>query len=338
MLDPKTRHYIRAGISLGTGIMVIILVIFLLQGLLGYIQVMNAPSGWQIIRPPGEVHTLMIDNDTVWTGGKDGVILIDRISRQQKTLPRDPPSFGYVRQIFLDHAGTIWIGHDGGLVQFRNNSWVISAPAYDVPFKKALSIAELHDGSIVIGTDLNVFISRGTGWTGMFGPDDPSIASADTMLVDWDGNLWVGSSDPTRGALYRFDGSAWKEYTIADGLPHHSISSISLDHNGTVWAAAGFTRDGGAAWFQDGSWHTLTDKDALPGVSIRTIYQDLDGRMWICSEYNGVALNGNTTWRILTDKDGLAGSEVKVMKQDKDGTYWLGTDRGLSVIRNATLV
>ena len=54
------------------------IIILILQNLLGYVQVQSAPPGWQILRPPHEVSTLIIVNDTVWTGGKEGVILIDR--------------------------------------------------------------------------------------------------------------------------------------------------------------------------------------------------------------------------------------------------------------------
>ena len=74
----RCRERLGAAGQLLAGILVIVIIILILQNLLGYVQVQSAPPGWQIIRPPHEVSTLIIVNDTVWTGGKEGVILIDR--------------------------------------------------------------------------------------------------------------------------------------------------------------------------------------------------------------------------------------------------------------------
>ena len=36
------------------------------------------PDGWTIIRPPHDVMALAIQGDTIWAGGKEGVIGLDR--------------------------------------------------------------------------------------------------------------------------------------------------------------------------------------------------------------------------------------------------------------------
>ena len=99
--------------KIAAGILIIVGILVCLQLFLGYLQVKNAPAGWQIIRPPGEVYTIHIENDTVWTGGKDGVILIDRITGRNVPLPGSPPPVSYVRSIIRDQWGTIWVAHDG---------------------------------------------------------------------------------------------------------------------------------------------------------------------------------------------------------------------------------
>ncbi len=53
-----------------TGILIIAGIMIILQNLLGFVQIHTTPPGWQIIRPPNEVSTLIIENDTVWTGGR----------------------------------------------------------------------------------------------------------------------------------------------------------------------------------------------------------------------------------------------------------------------------
>ena len=137
MPEKHFRSYLNSAVQLLAGVLIIAGIVIVLQYLVGFVQVQSAPPGWQIIRPPQEVSTLIIENDTVWTGGKDGVVVIDRLTGTQIGTPAPAPSFGYVRQIFRDRDGWVWVGHDGGLARFRNGSWQVIAPAPGVPFSKA---------------------------------------------------------------------------------------------------------------------------------------------------------------------------------------------------------
>ncbi|MEI6292679.1 MAG: two-component regulator propeller domain-containing protein, partial [Methanomicrobiales archaeon] len=236
------------------GILIIIAIIVMLQITLGYLQVKNTPPGWQIIRPPAEVSTLLIDNDTLWTGGKDGLILISRQNRALIPLPAGAPPMGYVRQIFRDHAGSIWIGHDGGLVTYANSSWQIVAPAPGIPFTRALSLAERNDGSMVVGTETDVFVNYGGGWRSLRAGTMPEITSADVLLATRSGDLWVGCGAPTRGELYRLNGTSWQRYTTSDGLPHQAVRALTEVSDGSIWVATGYSRNGGAGHYSNGVW------------------------------------------------------------------------------------
>jgi ligand-binding sensor domain-containing protein len=331
---PEKRYrdlVVNAG-YLVAGILIIVVIVLILQAAIGYMQVKSTPPGWEIIRPPAEVSTLFIDNDTVWTGGKEGIVLINRTTRERINLPAGAPPVSYVRQIFRDHTGSIWIGHDGGLIRFTNGSWQIVAPGPGIPFIKVLSLAENKDGSIIAGTETDVFVNNGNGWQSLRSLGMPHIALAEVLLVSRSGDLWVGCGDPMRGALLRFDGTSWHPYTTNDGLPHPAVRALAEDPNGAVWAATGYSRRGGAARFLGGSWTNFTTADGLAGESTRSVFTDRQGRIWIGSEYDGIAVGSEGRWKILTEKDGLAGNEVKTMVQDDTGAYWLGTNNGLSWI------
>jgi ligand-binding sensor domain-containing protein len=332
----KIQTYTRSALQLACGILIIALVIVVLQTMTGVMQVQGTPPGWTIIRPPGEVSTLVIVNDTVWTGGKDGVILVDRLSGAGRKPPGNAPAFGYVRQILQDRQGWIWVGHDGGLACYRQGSWDVVAPAPGVPFIKVLSLAERRDGAIIIGTDGEVYSFNGREWQSLLNSPG-SLASADVLYEDNNGDLWAGCGSPAHGALYRLSGTTWTPFTVSNGLPHPAVRAITADKNGSVWVATGYSRMGGAARFDGKNWIGLTRADGLAGESTRSVYQDMSGRMWIGSEYDGIAVGTPGSWKILTEKDGLAGYEVKVMAQDPDGTFWLGTNHGLSRIEPGSL-
>lgn len=330
MPENQFRNYLGAALQLLVGVLIIAGIVIILQYLVGFVQVQSAPPGWQIIRPPHEVSTLIIENDTVWTGGKDGIVIIDRLTGTRIAPPVPGPSFGYVRQIVRDHDGWIWVGHDGGLARFRQGSWQVMAPAPGVPFSKVLSIVQRGDGTLVVGTDTDVLAYRNGTWVSLLGREDPVIISADVLLEDRSGSLWVGCGQPTRGGLYRLSGTGWSSFTISDGLPHNSVRGITQARDGSIWVATGFSRHGGAARYAGGTWTNLTVQDGLAGESTRSVYEDTLGRIWIGSEYDGVAVGAPGAWEILTEKNGLAGYEVKILMQDDDGTYWLGTNSGLN--------
>jgi len=314
------------------GILIIAVLVIILQAAHGYVQIKSTPPGWEIIRPPAEVSTLIIDNDTLWTGGKEGIILISRMNRSRIPLPEGAPPTSYVRQILRDHTGTIWIGHDGGLVKYANASWQIIAPGPGVPFTKVLSLAERSDGTIVAGTETDVYMDDVSGWRSLHTMGMPEIASADVLLAARSGDLWVGCGALMRGALYRLNGTLWQTYTVSDGLPHPAVRALTETDDGTIWVATGYSRNGGAARYSHGVWTNLTRVDGLAGESTRSVFLDTRGRIWFGSEYDGIAVRDDSTWKILTEKEGLAGNEVKTMVQDNEGVYWLGTNGGLSRI------
>ena len=68
MTGSEKKQMVLAVGTILAGMLIIFLIIFGLQFLLGFAQAKNAPPGCQIIRPPGEVYTIFIDNTTIWTG------------------------------------------------------------------------------------------------------------------------------------------------------------------------------------------------------------------------------------------------------------------------------
>lgn len=324
-------------IQVGAGILFVVAAIMVLSFLLGHAQVFSTPPGFTIIRPPDEVSTILIDGDTVWTGGKDGVILVDRINRSVRPLPGGAPVFGYVRAIAKDTEGSVWIAHDGGLARFSRDGWTTFGEQTGAPFVKALSSITLPDGSIRVGTEGKVVQYTMGIWTETILPVSVTPASADVLFSDTSGNLWIGCGDPAHGGLFRYDGQNWMVYGPGNGLPHPVVRDITGSADGAVWVATGFSGQGGAARYSGGSWTSFTTADGLAGPSTRSVHEDRAGRMWIGSEYDGVLLQNATSRRILTRQDGLAGNEVKVVREDTEGTFWIGTDAGLSVINASVL-
>ena len=325
-------------LQVGAGILIIVAAILVAGFLLSHAQMLSTPSGFTIIRPPDEVSTILVDGDMVWTGGKGGVILFDRINRSRQPLLPGAPQFGYVRGIAKDPTGSVWVAHDGGLARFSQNAWTDFSERSGAPFSKALSVISQEDGSIWVGTEGKIVKYSNGNWIEIVTPPSITLASADVLFFDSSGNLWIGCGSPAHGGLFRHDGQNWTMYGLDNGLPHPVVRDVTESADGAIWVATGFSGQGGAARYSGGKWTAFTTAEGLAGPSTRSVHEDRTGQMWIGSEYDGVLLRNTTADRILTRKDGLAGNEVKVVREDREGMFWIGTEGGLSVINADALV
>lgn len=332
--------YVKPVAELIIGILIVILAITALNYISLAYKGISVPEGWAIIRPPNEVSTLIIENDTIWTGGKDGLVLISRSNKTRVPVPGNAPSFGFVRAIIRDHEGRIWVGHDGGLARYNTDGWQVLSGSENglYPFTEALSLLETHEEEIWAGSRGGIATYRNGSWHAESPKGGFRLATTDVLFEDRDQTIWIGSADPNNGGLYSLVNGTWTYYSVENGLPHQAVRMVSQDRNGTLWVATGFSNQGGLLRIQQGNWTILSKRDGLSADNSRSVYEDRQGRLWAGSEYDGIAIQNGTTWRILTTANGLAGNELKVVKEDVDGAYWLGTSGGLNWVRSGDFV
>ncbi|MCG7854264.1 MAG: hypothetical protein MIO88_00265, partial [Methanoregulaceae archaeon] len=273
-------RYTRLAGQVVLGILIIAGLIWCILFISGFIQEQTVPDYVTIIRPPHEVSAILIDDNVVWAGGKDGIFLFDRTGHQPLPLPAGAPRFGYVRDLLLDSSGAVWIAHDGGLARHSGGSWDAFSEQSGAPFRRSLSLLEVSKDALWVGSDQGIVIRNKNGWQELALPSGISFASADLLFQDMSGAVWVGCSSPTEGSLFRYDGTEWHAYSLTDGLPHSSVNKIAQDRDGTVWVATGFASRGGVALYMNGVWSSITQYDGLAGGSTRSVYVDRDDRIW----------------------------------------------------------
>ena len=289
------------------------------------------PSGWSIHRPPQEVTTLALLGDTIWTGGRDGILGLGRARGEVR--PELTPGFSAsgVTALLADRAGRLWAAHFEGLSCREDGSWRnVARRGHGLP-ARPVSLLEDDEG-LLVGTEAGLGRWRDGRFESVPVPNDLALAGADVLHWDQDGTLWVGSSSPTRGGLWSRDASGWRRWDEEARLPHSSVNAIFTARDGSLWVATGFANRGGAAQRIGDRWRILTRRDGLAGEKVRTLFEDRAGRLWFGSEYDGVAIHDGDAWRTLGPAEGLAGREVKAVVEDSAGVLWLGTDTGLSRI------
>jgi ligand-binding sensor domain-containing protein len=176
--------------------------------------------------------------------------------------------------------GDIWMATEGGLALYRDATWTnwnhakglgadYDKVKKDIAFDNDPSKQSLHHAQQKkeMGLqDINVAYN-------------PNYIIA--MKVDADGVVWTGTWG---GGLARYDGKAWKNYTVANGLPGNHVFMLHIDPKGRLWIGT----NNGIALLKDGKFIVKGMEDGLFAKNVFSMATSPDGSQWIGS-YGGVA-------------------------------------------------
>jgi ligand-binding sensor domain-containing protein len=287
--------------------------------------------GWLLVRPPHEISALILvagtGGETVWAGGRDGLVRLDPATGEKLALPEGGRSYGRVRALLEVEPGRVVVAHGDGIDECTGETCRL------IPSSKGgwMALLKRRDGTLLASGETGLARFEGgdfrlTDSAAKLGLKDP-----DVLYEDSSGRLWAGSSDPAYGGLLEgAPGGVWRKVHTNGKFPHPSVSMVLEEPDGALWISTGFGREGGAVrWFK-GEWTTWTKAEGLAGEKARTLYLDRAGRLWIGSEYDGIVYRTDRGFTRLTPDDGLAGWEVKAMAEDAQGNYWMGTEDGIT--------
>ena len=224
--------------------------------------------------------------------------------------------------VFLVHEardGSVWIGvrdeyrlmryyqgafSDVPLPPIGRRELTAWAPEY------ILTMAENTDGELLLLTPAGLVRTVG----GSLSPPQPiSLPANDaelpkvrSLLVDREGNLWVGMIGK---GLLRLRPAPLAAYAKEEGLSDSGFYAVFQDREGRIWL-------GGDSlyWFDGHRFHSI------PGVKdMRAIAQTSDGDLWF-GGYSGLY-----RWRSgVLSHFKVEAPAVESIYQDREGTLWIG--------------
>ena len=247
------------------------------------------------------VSSIVVDEQYVWIGTRDGVNRFDKIALQwdQYKTEHGLPA-NNVTSVSSD-GDSIWVGTNSGIGKYPRTA-----------------------------DDLNAWITYTSGTE--IQPSAVSKEFAESLVTDqiWcitasKKHVWVG----TRRGVSKYDigRDVWKTITTADGLASDEVSCIAIDRD-NVW----FGSDRGVTVYNEKTdvWAAYTTADGLASNKVTTI--GVDGTaVWIGTYNAGVSRFDQVTdtWTTYTRDHGLAHNGILSMVIGR--TYvWFGTYRGLS--------
>ncbi len=295
-------------------------------------------------------------NGIIWIGSLDGgVNIFDPWRRkfpsispeitEAKELPKK-----FVKSIYKDTNGFLWVGTDHGLNKFSPQNELMHTFTHgrtnqSLDIGGVSGIVEDQNGVLWIGTwggGLH-YLNRETQKINRYyhanhdgAPRGISDQNIQTMTRDYSGNILIGTSF---GYFYHFNPETKKFQQFLcqdlDSLRGSPVSAITPDSDGSVWI--GLIENGGLIHHNflanTTKRYHMKNYERDYSLSSNDIFSLLDDgdHLWIGTK-SGLNLLEKTTGKVLVydEKHGLANKSVLSIQKDIEGNIWFSTPHGIS--------
>lgn len=205
-------------------------------------------------------------NGPLWIGTWAGVNSVDLQTQQFTTYVKELIN-EWVYAIDIDSRDTVWFGTEGGITHFDGKNWRHWTHADGL----GAANVEEHPASpnTGLGTrsrhDLSVLLQGEETY-------NPNYVFA--LVVDRNDHVWAGTWG---GGVGHYDGKAWHNYTVKDGLAGNIVYSVLEDNDGVMW----FGTNRGLSRFDGNSWFTYNHSNGLLEDNVYAIATTSNGEIWV---------------------------------------------------------
>jgi signal transduction histidine kinase/ligand-binding sensor domain-containing protein/ActR/RegA family two-component response regulator len=195
---------------------------------------LSAPPGLRI------AITSRGSNGKLWAILSDGRIYLEGPDRAG-WLPQGKwagASGATALRLLASRDGSVWIGTNKGLFEWKNGSARAWAAPRGSPDPQILALLEDRAGCLWMGMTQSVArLCHGRIESLPLGVEDEEVLTS--LDEDPQGNIWLGGR---WGNLYRLSPSIFQSFTRREGMPESHITGVAVDRDGDVWSS---TRESG---------------------------------------------------------------------------------------------
>jgi ligand-binding sensor domain-containing protein len=285
------------------------------------------------------IRSLFVDShNIVWAGTCAGIVKYDGMNWNiQNTGLNEQDVWGIVE----DKDGILWFASGRGIFCYDGKVWTPIQDYYDPDAKTTptgtyetaeyfvYSVAVDQDNVKWFATSSGVLSFDGSIWKRYTTADGLFNNQVSSIVVDHNNVKWFGSREDVGsdvgyiGGLTRYDGTAWKTYTVNDGLAAAGVLSLAVAKDNALWIGS----YGGLTRFDGVSWKSYFKSDGLPNPAVQSIAVDDKNTAWIGTQ-DGLASFDLNAWRIYRNTEGMCIWYVSEIAVDKDNLKWFGSREG----------
>jgi signal transduction histidine kinase/ligand-binding sensor domain-containing protein len=260
---------------------------------------------------------------------REGLMLLEPGHSAQRFTRANGLLHDWVRALFEDHEGNVWVGTASGLNGLRHRRVHMIAPPDDWQGCALLSFSLRKDGSLWIGTEgAGLYRLTGNQWSRFAMEEGLPNNYVWSVLETRQGELLVGTWGA--GVVVATN----ETFAPAGELGNLASPTPSLyeGRGGEIWV--GTTT--GLLRYESGCIVQTIGKDQLDFPDVRAITETQDGTLWFGMSGGGLgALSSGKVRQYRKGNAGLASDFVLSLSPDSDGTLWIGTgDAGLFRLRD----
>ncbi|WP_234989682.1 hybrid sensor histidine kinase/response regulator transcription factor [Cellulophaga tyrosinoxydans] len=296
------------------------------------------------------------DKGKVYVGSNIGLLEYDSVTNKLKKslfssykgiVSIDQP----IQSILLDNSNNIWIGTlENGLYKASilsiGSQKSFNLIHYNITKKRILSMVEIPDGTLLIGTENDGLIHLNQNGTVIKNyildkTDKNSIKSNSiwSLFVDKNERIWMGyynSGVAVYDKLYDKFNSLESVSGNINSLQFASVTAIEQDEYGKFW----ISMDGGGIDIYDPKTNKFehiskTNTKGYSGLTsfdIQTVFIDSNKNIWAGSWNNGLYLLKHGSKKFINynaaNTPNLDANSVLSFAEDLDGLIWIGTFHG----------
>jgi ligand-binding sensor domain-containing protein/signal transduction histidine kinase len=268
------------------------------------------------------VNCLLVSRDgSLWIGTEGGGLVRLRSGSFQRYSTAGGVANEFVRAIYEDRNGEIWMGSDQGLFRVTGASITKIDGIAGTPSIFVRAIAEDQHGHLWVGgTAILEFNGRAfvREYPLVGGPSNNLITS---MFSARNGTLWVG----TLSGLHRLVEAGILERVAGISA---QVDSIRESSNGTIWIGT----VGQGLFDYRHSQLFRVGPEYLPSKTVKALLEDREGNIWIGTQ-TGILRLSSTPLSIVPFPGG-ADSEFETLLHDNDGSIWVGASEHLFHIQD----
>ena len=229
--------------------------------------------------------------------------------------------------------GQVYLGTNGSEVirgNIRNDM-----KDYEVlsvaPQQNINDITPMEDGTVWICSDNGIgYLTKNDKFVRL--QNIPIDNSVDSMMVDFEGNLWFTSS---RQGVMKIADSLFTDVSVAAGLDSMVVNTTCIYQDDLYIGS-----DEGL-YLIDKNYKQKENAmtELLAGIRIRCINGDSAGNLWFCtySDNGLVCYHGDGSYTLYNEETGLKSNRVRCMTELSDGTIAVATSGGVNLIKNGVI-
>ena len=234
---------------------------------------------------------------------KDGVF---RCFSAKEGLTND-----FLRVVYQDSRGVIWIGTDNGLFRFRGDRIERVDNAGDIPQIAVHAIYEDSQGGLWVGGSR---LLRFTGETAeeyqLQGEGSQNRVKSITQTRD--GTVWVG----TIGGLHRKLSGSDFFHPVTD--TEGTVRFLRQTSDGTLWVG---TIGHGIYQYRDNRYRHLSAPGILPSNTALNLFEDAEKNIWIGTQAGLLRLSKTPIQTIALPDS--ADYDAETVYEDQNGDLWV---------------